>query len=253
MENPFSMIESQVISMTFQDYMKLPWHPGFKLEYFGGRLHISPRWRTYDLFLPLEQPEECSSVDVQNLVEIRQLEKPDWNDLPRVFASSFGRSPPFSLIPESERDEAGRRFMEFTRSGGDGPLIPEACFIAAHRETGNPLGAVILGQMTGRDKGWHDEARDAVSPPPPPLPPGAAGPPHLNWIFVTEFCHGEGVGTALLAKATRALWDLGYRELASTVNQGNDPGMVWHWARGFRLLPRWDRRRRGHKDDIVRS
>ncbi len=42
---------------------------------------------------------------------------------------------------------------------------------------------------------------------------------------------------ALLATATRSLWNTGYRELASATDCGNVTSMAWHWRNGFVLLP----------------
>ncbi|QEH35074.1 Acetyltransferase (GNAT) family protein [Aquisphaera giovannonii] len=239
MENPFSIIGTQKIAMSMDDYRKLPHHPAFKQEYLEGELWISPRWRSLDLYLPINEPESPAPT-APAPATIRRLEDADWEDLPELFARSIGQTPPLSLIPREQRDEAGRRFMEYARAGGDGPLIPDACFVARDAEEGDLDGAILIGELEGRGLRMHGDARGAATPPAPPLPRDASGPPHLNWIFVRESTQGEGIGTALLARATATLWDLGHRELASTIFRGNAQSMAFHWAAGFRLLPRPD-------------
>ena len=62
--------------------------------------------------------------------------------------------------------------------------------------------------------------------------------PHLTWIFVSPVDARQGVGTALLDVAVRALLRLEYTELASTFLLGNESSMLWHWRAGFKLLER---------------
>ena len=48
---------------------------------------------------------------------------------------------------------------------------------------------------------------------------------------------GHGIGSALLAYASRSLLELGYTELISSFLLGNNFSMLWHWRNGFDLLP----------------
>jgi len=70
------------------------------------------------------------------------------------------------------------------------------------------------------------------------------GHAHLTWIFVGGLHTGYGVGTALLARASQSLLDLGYTELLSSFRLGNSSSMLWHWRNGFELLPYAGSRRR---------
>jgi L-amino acid N-acyltransferase YncA len=58
----------------------------------------------------------------------------------------------------------------------------------------------------------------------------------LTWIFVSPWMAGQGIGTALLAAAVKALRELGYEHLLSTFMLGNESSMLWHWRNGFQLL-----------------
>ena len=61
--------------------------------------------------------------------------------------------------------------------------------------------------------------------------------PHLTWVMVSPWFARQGVGTALLDAAIRALVGQGYSELASTFLLGNESSTLWHWRAGFRCLP----------------
>jgi L-amino acid N-acyltransferase YncA len=57
------------------------------------------------------------------------------------------------------------------------------------------------------------------------------------WIFVGPLHAGRGIGSALLARASKSLLELGYTELISSCLLGNTPSMLRHWHNGFELLP----------------
>ena len=105
------------------------------------------------------------------------------------------------------------------------------------------MGAILVTLWPDRDLSeWH--AGEWPEPPLPDCVEKRLGVPHLTWIFVDSIAQGYGVGTALLCAAVNGLLDMGYDRLSSTVLQGNDSSLLWHWRNGFKLLENPGSRRR---------
>jgi len=207
----------------------LPRNPAYKYEYVEGQAVLSPRPRYYHAILNLEAAE----LPYPASVPIRPLQEEDWSALPFVFHSAFARYLPFAALPESQRLATAQAALATTRSGGDGPLVSPACFVASQGTT--VLGAILITLLPPGDPeefstyAWGGQLpEDALD--------RAEGWPHLTWILVDGWQIGQGIGTALLAAAVAALRQLGYNDLLSTFLLGNEISTMWHWRCGFRLL-----------------
>ena len=142
----------------------------------------------------------------------------NWQRLFKLFAAAFHRVQPFASLTDEDRLAAAEDCLGHTQGAGEGPLIGEACLVAA-RISDDALIAANLITLP------PDEAIDYVP-----------GFPHLTWIFVSPRYARQGVGMALLETAVHALLRLGYTELLSTFLLGNESSMLWHWRAGFKLL-----------------
>lgn len=228
----FSLIK---LPLTLEQFHHLPRNPAYKYEYIKGEAWLTPRPKHYHALLELKPAPVRSVVDAQEEVTLRRLEAADWDSLPAVFAGAFQRIQPFGSLDEPTRREAARSCLEHTRTGGDGPLVERASFVAVSQEDQHLRGAILItlvpeGDLTDWDSYRWEE------PPPADCQARRLGRPHLTWIFVGPWQAGHGVGTALLAAAGHELLALGYRELASTFLLGNESSMLWHWRNGFQLL-----------------
>ena len=225
------------LPLTIEQFHQLPRNAAYKYEYLDGRAWLSPRPRHYHALLDL-QP-----LPVPAEVHVRPVQEGDWDSLQRIFTGAFRSIQPFGSLDDDTRREAARKALERTRTGGDGPWIERASFVALAENTQGkpkeevswPVGAVLItllpeGDPTDLSSYYWDE------PPPADCIARGLGRPHLTWIFVSPLLAGQGVGTALLASAVKALLAMGYRQLASTFMIGNDSSMLWHWRNGFRLL-----------------
>jgi GNAT superfamily N-acetyltransferase len=225
------------LPLSWREFHRLPQNPAYKYEYLEGAAWLSPRPRYYHARLELVPRDEDlpREVDARETVIIRALEDRDWSKLSRLFAGSFSGVQPFASLGDRRRLEASRGCLKHTRGGGDGPLIGPACQVAVSMERGIPRGALLVTLIPPIDLDdlWSLEWD---SPPPPDAVERRSGRPHLTWVFVSPWHSGYGVGTALLAHATKALSDLGYTELISTFILGNTASMLWHWCNGFQLL-----------------
>jgi hypothetical protein len=216
------------LALTREQLQQLPRHAAFRYEVLNGQVFVSPRPRHYHALLDLRP------VDADEGIAVRPVQPGDWEALEPVFAAAFRHVQPFGCLDEATLREAARKCLRRTATGGDGPWIEAASFVAAGPEGGPPAGAILVTLLPAGDPcDW-----DSYYWPGPPPEDAAArrlGRPHLTWIFVPQA--GHGTGTALLAAAVRGLLGLGYTELASTFLLGNESSMLWHWRNGFRLLP----------------
>ena len=208
------------LPIAFSEFVRLPRHPAYKYEYFGGRAVLSPRPRAWYAIVDLDAVGSDRPPSTRSdRVAIRPLQAGDWMDLPDLLAAAFRDVLPFGGLSDDERVKAARDCLDHTRTGGDGRLLEEACFVAA--ETGVPAAGVIV--VTLKDS--PDTAADR------------AARPYLTWVMVSPRRFGQGLGTAMLRHAATALRTLGHRELASTFLAGNERSAMWHWRNGFRLRP----------------
>src|SRR5262245_45488790 len=218
------------------DFHQLPRNPAYKYELIQGETWLSPRPRFFHAVLTLESFQVPSDPDVNEEYSIRPLEPADWQGLPDLFAAAFDRVPPFGSLRGQERVDAAGECLEQTRTGGDGPLIERACFVAAESEEERVCGVLLVTLIPNVDVSTPVPLR-WETPPPPDCIEKRLGRPHLTWVFVSPWRVGHGLGSALLAAAVRELLALGYPDLASTFLLGNDGSMLWHWRNGFQLVP----------------
>ncbi|HEX5271544.1 MAG TPA: GNAT family N-acetyltransferase [Gemmataceae bacterium] len=219
------------LPLTAEQFRELPRNSAFRYDYLDGTAYLVPRPRHYHAMLDLA-PVEADPVDG---VALRALGPDDWEALVPLFAESFGRAQPFAGLDDATRRDAAGRCLTRTRSGGDGPWIEQASFVAVGEDGAAPLGALLVTLLPEGDPcEWG--SYQWFGDPPPDCIRLRLGRPHLTWVFVHPGCAGGGLGTRLLAAAVRELMALGFRELLSTFMIGNDRSALWHWRNGFRLL-----------------
>jgi GNAT superfamily N-acetyltransferase len=226
------------LPLSLAQFLQLPRNAAYRYDFEAGQARINPRPRYYHALLDLEGLTLEGPADV----ELRPLEGDDWEALIEVFAAAFALQQPFAGVDEATRLIAARRSLEQTRTGGDGPWIEAASFIAPD-EDDLPTGAILITLLPQHDPTDWD-AYHWSSPPPPDCIARRLGQPHLTWVFVDPDQVGRGVGTALLGAATQALRQMGFTSLLTTFLIGNDSSMLWHWRAGFRLLSHPGSRRR---------
>jgi hypothetical protein len=233
------------LPMSWRQFHRLPRNPAYKYEYLEKAAWLSPRPKFYSARLSLgaRGAGPAPAIELPEAVGFRALEDRDWPRLSRVFAGSFERVQPFASLGDRRRLEAARGCLKYTRDGHDGPIIRPACHLAFDEKDGDPVGAILVTLVPPVDLEdfWSLQWK---TPPPPDCVEQRLGHAHLTWIFVGHWIAGYGVGTALLAHASRSLLELGYVELISSFILGNDSSMLWHWRNGFELLPYSGSRRR---------
>jgi GNAT superfamily N-acetyltransferase len=240
------------LPLTWEQFHQLPQNAAYKYEYFSDAAQLTPRPKHYHALLELKPAAGARPRVDGDRIRICRLKVADIAALELVFAAAFHRAQPFGSLDDTTRQRAAHQCLERTRTGGDGPWIQEASFVAVAGKDRQLAGAIFITLLPAGDPGAWDSYYWSEQPPPRCIE-RRLGRPHLTWIFVAPLCAGQGLGTALLAAAVQRLRHLGYTELASTFLLGNDSSMLWHWRNGFRLLPhpgsfrRLRKRRRAEK------
>jgi GNAT superfamily N-acetyltransferase len=222
--------------LSAEQLSQLPRNPAFKYELRGGQAILTPQPRHFHALLDLRSAAaEALAGDDEPPpgVMLRPVAPEDWAALERVFAAAFRTTQPFGSLDPETLLRAARACLQRTATGGDGPWVEPASFVAV---AGELIGAILVTLLPAGDPCSYDSYY-WNEPPPPDLLEQGLGRPHLTWVFVARGHAGEGVGSALLGAAVRVLRRFGYTELATTFLLGNDSSALWHWRNGFQLLP----------------
>jgi GNAT superfamily N-acetyltransferase len=228
------------LSITIDQFHRLPRNAAYKYEYWDGRAVLTPRPKAHACVLDLRP------FDPPDRHDVRPLPAADIPSLAGLFHAAHAWAQPFQSLDRDAAAAAARDCLARTADGRDGPLIEAACFRAFEREGDGPAGAILVtlvpeAVLTEPFAGlWREPpAADAVA--------RRLGVPHLTWVFVHHWLARRGIGTALLAAAVRALIDMGFTQMASTFALDNGPSALWHWRNGFRLLPQMSAMRRRYE------
>ncbi|GIW80111.1 MAG: hypothetical protein KatS3mg105_1918 [Gemmatales bacterium] len=218
------------LPLTAEQFQRLPRNGAYRYEYLAGKAYLSPWPRYYRALLDLPPPVEYLAEPNLTIwpMEINQMDK-----LASLFSDAFSTVPPFGGLPDEERLDAARQALRHTQSGGDGPWIRQASFIAGC--SGELFGAILVTLLPPESLLGFAHSRWQQVPPLDCIQ-RRLGIPHLTWIFVSPWHAGRGIGTALLQTACQELVKMGFRQLLSTFMSGNESSMLWHWRNGFRIL-----------------
>ena len=222
------------LPLTWEEFLRLPRNAAYKYEYLEGKAVLTPRARHYHGLLDF-QAYRSPGHQLPEDVVLRPMGEDDFLPLEVPFKAAFHRIQPFGSLDDGMQSEAAHQCLQRTRTGGDGPWIQEASFVATDRE-GQRQGAILITLLPAGDPGaW--ESYYWPTPPSTEIVAQRQGRPHITWIFVVPACAGFSVGSALLSAAVQALSAIGYQQLATTFMLGNESSMLWHWRNGFQLQP----------------
>jgi GNAT superfamily N-acetyltransferase len=222
------------LRLSAQEFHRLPRHAAYKYEYLNGSAYLSPRPRHCHAWLDLAAMS--AGAEPAPPFSLRVLGAEDQAPLAKLFKAAFYRVQPFGSLDEATLRTAAQQCLQRAFTGGDGPWVEPASFVAHVPDEEKLVGAILITLLpggapaSGKSYQWYE-------PPPPDLWEQGGGQPHLTWIFVSPFHKETGLGSALLSAAVAVLHARGYKSLWTTFLVGNESSMVWHWRRGFQLLP----------------
>jgi hypothetical protein len=216
------------LPMTLEQFRALPRHSAYRYEWLEGNAWLTPQAKHFHAMLDLRPMEVPADV------KLRPAIASDFTDMIPLFAATFARIQPYGSLDEVTRRQAAEESLKRTYTGGDGPWIQRASFVAVGEK--QAVGGIFATLLPDEDPTDYDSYY-WYDPPPDDCIANRLGRPHLTWIFVDPLCAGNNVGSALLAAAVNGLLQLGFTQLLSTFMVGNDSSLLWHWRNGFRLLP----------------
>src|SRR5579875_2543111 len=171
------------LPITLEHFRQLPRNAAYQYEYFHERAWLNPRPRYYHALLDLEEWAARPLQGASRKAQLRSVQAADWEALAPLFSAAFSRQQPFCGLDSERALMAARKALTHTRSGGDGPWIEPASFVATDGEAGPAIGAILVTLLpdgdpsSGRSYYWEQ-------PPPPDALARRMGRPHLTWIFV---------------------------------------------------------------------
>jgi GNAT superfamily N-acetyltransferase len=191
------------LKMTLQRFHDFPWQLGYKHEYFGGMIHVTPA--TSALVTLRLKVRACTPPELPYAV--RPVEAMDQRGLIALYRLAFRNSPEYADWPV-------KYFREQTRKNVEVHLTTNQAWFCATRvvcEKSRFLAAIFI------------EAT-------------ALGP-IVQPIIVRPSHQRQGLGTVLLQHAEHHLRELGASHLYSHCHLANPRSLAWHLRQGFKELP----------------
>jgi L-amino acid N-acyltransferase YncA len=188
--------------MSAAAFKRLPRRLGWKYEYFGDKVHITPM----KLFLTMRL--ELSPRPLPRHKGIRPVTPADAKALEKPFLAAFARTSDYADYPTERFRECPTRYLEGFFGTVRGEWAPVSVL------------AEVEGQIIGAALVKH---RD--------------GPPLLDCLFIHPAHARQGWGTALVSRVVQGLLADGEKELISFVHLANEGSKAWHLGFGFKEMP----------------
>ncbi|MGL6096583.1 MAG: GNAT family N-acetyltransferase [Fimbriiglobus sp.] len=190
--------------MSFETFERtVPWRPGWKREYYGGRAHVRPSWSTVTFVLELSEREPVS------VPAVRDVTPADRPELLSAFLDAFRYAPEYCGYPMAAYRKRAREYFDGFFGDARGQPSPTSTLII---NDGRVVAAALVKEDVGRQ-------------------------PLLDCLFVRPDVFRRGLGTAAAAVAVNRLIAAGYRELKSFAMLANVESLAWHEKFGFRERP----------------
>jgi GNAT superfamily N-acetyltransferase len=200
------MLKSRSIPMGFDEYERIPHRPGWKHEYWDGRLRLSPNHRVsvYSRSTCDFPATNGTNLETRFLIDLE----------PRAFTSaftvSFANTIDFVDQSSVKVRAFAKKFWNQLGTGARGEIHPASLAFVSPGRKPRVLSLLIF------------VARD----------PGEV---LLDCVFTRPEWQGDGLATELLALALPKLLETGIDTVWSGVFDGNLESRAWHERNGFTL------------------
>lgn len=197
-------MRDRAIPMTVDEYLLLPFEPGWKCEYWDGKAHYSPRYHAVVTTIAV------APRDVNTDCLLRQPAESDIEWLTPIYVAAFRETIEYFGYSQEQIAEAARRDIANYFGGEHGQITSASCVATAPGS--NPDEEIIAGaaMITLTKNG-----------------------PLLYLLFVAPEWQRRGLATEMVAAAAGELHDLGEKSLTSKYHIGNEQSMAWHQRFGF--------------------
>lgn len=200
-------MRSRHIKMTEEEFLLLPYEPGWKIEYWDGRAHFTPRHRAVIVRAPVSERVVGS---LQGRL-VRPVTPGDAPALIQVFYEAFRRTVEYCDWKDAAIRESAQSAIQTYFGGKRGSPHAASCSSIAATNPATVTGAALVVQ--GRDC------------------------PTLDILFIRPRWQRRGLANALVSSAMNALFASGETHLGSAFDLANESSRVWHERFGFVELP----------------
>lgn len=197
--------------MSVEDYHLLPFHPGWKVEYFHGEAVFQPRENCAYGTLPVP-PQLAPRAGG---IAFRAADSLDAPALVALFRAAFLETPEYAGWPLARFDTEAEKVVAGFLSGKRGP-ISDATRLAVRTGAGADDGAVVGAACVVKR---------------------AAGAALLEVLMVAPAWQRRGIARALAAAVLGQLARTGREQLISRWHLANEASVAWHRQIGFREEP----------------
>src|SRR5262245_21704083 len=199
---------SRAVPMTVDEYLLLPFEPGWKCEYWDGKAHYSPRYHAVVTGIGV------ATRDVNTDCLLRQPAESDIEPLTPVYVESFRETIEYFGQSQEQVTEAARRDLTNYFASEHGRPTSASCLAIAPGS--NPDEETFAGaaMVTSTENG-----------------------PLLYLLFVAPPWQRRGLATAMVSAAINELYELGEKTLTSRYHIGNEQSLAWHQRFGFIEAP----------------
>ena len=198
--------------MTWEAYEALE-HPfGWKVEYWDGQAHFTPRSMGVNTRLNLTNYDLVGQVNVQrcSLVSAQATYTGQMID---GYLEAFGDSVEFCNWPMEKIKESAERDISHYFSEQKGEPLP-ASVIALEPKTQRLAGLALF--VLGKEQR-----------------------PHLDLLYVRSPFQRQGIATAMLHHGISHLLEAEFQELSSSYHICNHISRQWHYKLGFQDIYDW--------------
>ena len=197
--------------MTVEDYHLLPFHPGWKVEYFDGAAVFQPRENCAYGTLPVSPQHELRLSGIA----FRAADSLDAPAMVALFRAAFSDTPEYAGWPDDRFDAEAEKVVADFLSGKRGP-VSDATRLAVRTGAGADDGAVIGAAFV------VERAADAAL---------------LDVLMVAPAWQRQGIARALAAAVLGQLARTGREQFISRWHLANEASLAWHRDLGFREEP----------------
>jgi len=199
-------MRTKPVAMSIEEYHRQPTRPGWKCEYWDGKMRLQPRHsiavvRCETAFRPVSAPEGFC---------LRPVTLEDAPRLMSAFFDAFQESVDYWDYTQPAIRRSAQDSIESCFAGKRG-AFHAASFLAVAPTRRSIAGAAMLVQ-------------DIYGP-------------KFDLLFVRPRWQRFGLATALVQSAVNTLHELGEPTLDSGHDVANDPSALWHRRFGFTELP----------------
>jgi RimJ/RimL family protein N-acetyltransferase len=200
------MLKSHSIPMSLEEYERIPHRPGWKHEYWDGRLRLSPNHR---LSVYSRTTTDAPALNGTNL-ETRFLFDLEPKAFTSAFTASFADTMDFVDQSSMKVRAFAKKFWNQLGTGARGTVHPASLAFVSPGRKPRVLSLLIFVE---RDPG------EVL----------------LDCVLTRPEWQGDGLATELLALALPKLLETGIHTIWSGVFEGNLESRAWHERNGFTL------------------